>query len=52
MAAEDEPIVLEKGEAQWIAAKHNIYKFYQMTVMMLLSFHAKKRNKAQGGSSW
>ena len=35
-----------KRNAACIAAKHNIYKFYRMTVMMLLSFHAKK-NKAQ-----
>jgi hypothetical protein len=30
---------------QWIAAKHNIDKFDETTVMMLLSFQPKKKCK-------
>jgi hypothetical protein len=37
---------------QWIAAKHHIDKFDEMTVMMFLFFQAKERSKRQGGSSW
>jgi hypothetical protein len=36
----------------WIAAKHHIDKFDEMTVMMYLFFQAKEKSKRQGGSSW
>jgi hypothetical protein len=36
-------------DAAWITATHHIDKFDETTVMMLLSFQAKKKCKIQGG---
>jgi hypothetical protein len=47
-----EPRKADRTAFQWIAAKHHIDKFDEMTVMMFLFFQAKERSKRQGGSSW
>ena len=40
-------------DAAWLTATHHIEKFDETTVMMLLSFQAKKEGKIkQGGLSW